>query len=232
MRVILIVGAIALAGLLPACGGGGDAPKNLLLISVDTLRPDRMGCYGYSLDTSPVMDSLAAEGVLFEDVSSVSPWTLPSHATMLTGLLPSRHGVKDHVNKLADDRATLAAVLAEEGVEVQAPETLHAPDPRALGIADPDGMDPSQQLFRGGARAEEGLDGGDEGEQRGAVDPIHHVGGDAVALEVEAGGVGGVDHAEAAHMAPGVLGLDGEEHRVRIGELVEGRLGHGNLGGF
>lgn len=124
LRVVSIAVAALLSATLAGCGGG-DRPRNLLLISVDTLRPDHLKCYGYGLDTSPVMDRLAAEGVLFEDVSSVSPWTLPSHATMLTGLLPSRHGVKDHVNKLTDDRATLASVLGEEGFQTFAVVNSH-----------------------------------------------------------------------------------------------------------
>jgi hypothetical protein len=68
---------------------------NLLLISIDTLRADRLGAYGYPLPTSPTIDArLAAEGVTFTDVYSQSPKTTPSHMTLLTSLYPSVHGVE------------------------------------------------------------------------------------------------------------------------------------------
>jgi len=68
-----------------------DGP-NLILLSIDTLRADHLGCYGYDRDTSPNLDALADDGVLFENAISSSNWTLPAHASMLTGLNPSRHG--------------------------------------------------------------------------------------------------------------------------------------------
>ncbi len=64
---------------------------NLILISIDTLRSDRLGCYGYGRDTSPNIDRLAHEGVLFRDMVASSCWTLPSHASIFSGLYPSRH---------------------------------------------------------------------------------------------------------------------------------------------
>ena len=68
---------------------------NLLLISIDTLRADHLGTYGYALPTSPTIDArLAGEGVTFTDVYSQSPKTTPSHMTMLTSLYPSVHGVE------------------------------------------------------------------------------------------------------------------------------------------
>lgn len=66
---------------------------NLILFSLDTLRADRLGSYGYKRPTSPRIDSLAARGALFRNTVSQSSWTLPSHMTMLTGLFPSSHGV-------------------------------------------------------------------------------------------------------------------------------------------
>jgi arylsulfatase A-like enzyme len=116
-----------LALALGACGGaerdgGADAarPKNLLLISLDTLRPDHLGCYGHARDTSPALDALAARGVRFADVTAAAPWTLPSHATMLTGLYPSTHGVKNHETRLADSFVTLAEELAARGLRTLA----------------------------------------------------------------------------------------------------------------
>ena len=68
---------------------------NVLLVSIDSLRADHLGCYGYERDTSPVLDALAEEGVLFEQAMSSSSWTLPAHATMFTGLPSSTHVLTD-----------------------------------------------------------------------------------------------------------------------------------------
>ena len=118
-----------------ACGKNGQEqaarPRNLLLISLDTLRPDHLGCYGSPRETSPTIDALAARGVRFADASSAAPWTLPAHATMLTGLYPSHHGVKNNDNKLAAETTTLAEVLAANGFETFAvASTLNVADPR------------------------------------------------------------------------------------------------------
>jgi arylsulfatase len=90
-------------------------PQLLLLISIDTLRPDHLGAYGYERPTSPTLDAIAAAGVVFEDVMSTSPWTLPSHASMLTGLYPSKTGVDFQGAALPEDAATLATWLSEQG---------------------------------------------------------------------------------------------------------------------
>lgn len=92
--------------LLAACGhGGAEAPPNILLISIDTLRADHLGCYGHERSTSPNLDELAREGVLFERALSSSSWTLPAHTTMLTGLATSAHGVCDDRLWTRTDRA-------------------------------------------------------------------------------------------------------------------------------
>lgn len=74
---------------------GSDSPPNVLLISLDTLRADRLGAYGYERPTSPFIDGLAAAGALFTDVSSPSSKTATSHMTMLTGMHPTVHGVRN-----------------------------------------------------------------------------------------------------------------------------------------
>ncbi len=94
---------------------------NLLLISIDTLRADRLGAYGYDLPTSPTLDRrLAAAGVTFTDVYSQSPKTTPSHMTMLTGLYPCVHGIElwwgtAPAHRLNPAVHTLAEVLREAG---------------------------------------------------------------------------------------------------------------------
>lgn len=106
----------------PGSGGGtGDStapegePRNVLLIVVDTLRADRLGCYGAERDTSPNIDALAARGVRFANTQSVSPWTMPSVATMFTGLFPTAHGVTNPTRMLPQGAYTLAEHFADQG---------------------------------------------------------------------------------------------------------------------
>jgi arylsulfatase A-like enzyme len=73
-----------------SCGMG--PPPSVVFFAVDTLRADHLGCYGYPRPTSPRLDALSRESVLFEHAISQSPWTLPAFASMLTGVVPSRHG--------------------------------------------------------------------------------------------------------------------------------------------
>jgi arylsulfatase A-like enzyme len=85
---------LLLTCLMVSCGAQ-EKRLNLMIIGVDTLRPDHLGCYGYGRDTSPNIDKLAGRSVLFENVVSQAPWTLPSFATMLTSLYPTQHGAGD-----------------------------------------------------------------------------------------------------------------------------------------
>lgn len=129
MRSRRVLGALlaGLPGLVAACSGGApaDRPRNAILISIDTLRPDRLGCYGHARPTSPTLDALAARGVCFEDVTAAAPWTLPSHATMLTGLYPSHHGVRSHETRLSEDVVTLAEEFHEDGFQTFAVVNTH-----------------------------------------------------------------------------------------------------------
>lgn len=93
---------------------------NLIIISIDTLRPDHLGCYGYHRDTSPNIDMLASEGVLFADVTSQSPWTLPSQASLFTSAYPSTHGLTREGKSLDPEFKTLAEYLKEEGYRTAA----------------------------------------------------------------------------------------------------------------
>jgi arylsulfatase A-like enzyme len=84
--------------ILTACRSGKSPESdlkdyNIILISIDTLRADHLHCYGYERDTSPNIDRIASESIVFENAVSQSAWTLPAHASMLTGLLPSEHGL-------------------------------------------------------------------------------------------------------------------------------------------
>lgn len=80
---------------LPRGARGIGAPRegspNVLIVTVDTLRSDRLGCYGYGRPTSPRIDALAARGTRFANAYSSAPWTLPSYGSLFTGLLPGEH---------------------------------------------------------------------------------------------------------------------------------------------
>jgi len=96
-------------------------PLNLLLITIDTTRQSRLSCYGYASETTPHLDALAADGVLFEDAVTPAPITLLSHASIMTGLFPYQHGVRNNGAYVLDDRfTTLAEILKERGYETAA----------------------------------------------------------------------------------------------------------------
>jgi arylsulfatase A-like enzyme len=93
----------------------------VLLVSLDTVRQDRLGCYGDDEARTPVIDRLAARGVRFADAVATTPLTLPSHATIMTGLYPPRSGVLDNgLYRLADEHETLAERLADHGYDTAA----------------------------------------------------------------------------------------------------------------
>jgi arylsulfatase A-like enzyme/Tfp pilus assembly protein PilF len=95
--------------------------KNLLLITLDTVRADRLRCYGYKDISTPNMDFLAANGVLFENAISPAPLTLPAHTTVLTGLYPTVHGIRDNTTYMLSDKAiTLAEILSDNGYKTAA----------------------------------------------------------------------------------------------------------------
>ena len=96
------------------CAPSSNRAQNVILISIDTCRADRLSSYGYPRDTTPNIDQLAREGVLFTSAVSPIPLTLPAHCSMLTGTIPPRHGV--HANsfhKLGEQNLTLAEMLKQ-----------------------------------------------------------------------------------------------------------------------
>jgi arylsulfatase A-like enzyme/predicted Zn-dependent protease len=97
-------------------GFGSGRPTNLLLISIDTLRADHLGCYGYAAAQTPRLDALAARGLRFEQAATVAPLTLPAHSSLMTGTFLARHGVRDNGGfYLADEQTTLAETLRQKG---------------------------------------------------------------------------------------------------------------------
>jgi choline-sulfatase len=100
---------------------GAAAGYNLLLITLDTTRADRLGCYGYAKARTPVLDSLAARGLRFTDAITTTPLTLPSHATIFTGLYPPNHGVRTNSeDQLSPTPVTLAEQLRDTGYDTAA----------------------------------------------------------------------------------------------------------------
>ncbi len=127
LAAALLVLGIAAFG---AAGCRDARPRNLLLISLDTLRADHLGCYGYGRPTSPFLDSLAAEGVVFDRAFSAAPWTLPSHTSLFTGLYPSQHGVKDEGFSVPKEIVTFPQSLGARGFATAAVVSAHFLDPR------------------------------------------------------------------------------------------------------
>ena len=94
---------------------------NLLLVTIDTLRADRLGCYGYSRVATPNLDRLASSGVLFEGAVTQAPLTAPSHASMMTGVNPPVHKVRDTGGfVLPSSQTTLATILQGQGWDTAA----------------------------------------------------------------------------------------------------------------
>ena len=111
--------ACALALLLAACPQSAPPPArlNLLIVSIDTLRADHLGCYGYARKTSPRIDELARRSVVFEQAESSSSWTLPSITSLMTGLTVSGHNCDHLGSRLSPDYATLAEYLRDAGYD-------------------------------------------------------------------------------------------------------------------
>ncbi len=103
--------------VLLAPGPRGKDERSLVLVSIDTLRADHLGSYGYARDTTPFVDALAAEGVLFEHYVAAASSTRPSHMTMFTSLQPSVHGATENtgVRTLPVSATTLAELLRGAG---------------------------------------------------------------------------------------------------------------------
>jgi len=106
---------------LQACGSRPRPAQGVILLTLDTTRPEALGCYGGSPLVTPHLDRLARSSVLYESAHSVGPLTLPSHASMLTGLFPPRHRVHDNgIATLPASANTLAELARASGVQTAA----------------------------------------------------------------------------------------------------------------
>jgi arylsulfatase A-like enzyme/Tfp pilus assembly protein PilF len=120
-RFALFLFAVVLA---VRAGGQTSTPQSsspdVFLITIDTLRADHVGCYGYKQVETPALDALAADGFRFTEAFTHSPITNTSHATILTGLLPSVHGVTDFGVPLLPQHVTAAELLKAHGYQTAA----------------------------------------------------------------------------------------------------------------
>jgi choline-sulfatase len=123
MRILASLGCVVAFLALGAChrsGKDGEAAPlrgiNVVLVTIDTLRPDRLGCYGYTKVATPNLDKLAQSGTLFENAVTHTPLTAPSHASIFTGTYPTVHKVRDTGGfVLQGPHATLAEILQRHG---------------------------------------------------------------------------------------------------------------------
>jgi len=113
--------AIALGVLVLAAGCGQEERRSALLVTLDTTRADALSCYGNREPTTPVLDSLAKDGVAFDAAHTVMALTLPAHTSMLTGLAPLRHGLRDNgVGALPESAQTIAVRAHAAGLDTAA----------------------------------------------------------------------------------------------------------------
>ena len=130
-RLITAVGVVCLIfSGLTGCGGstaekesvlcGRYRGYNLVILVLDTLRADHLGCYGYFRNTSPWIDKLSEQAIMYENAFASIPITLPSHASILTGLYPQNSGLLYNFGQLPERISTLATILKEEGYQTAA----------------------------------------------------------------------------------------------------------------
>jgi arylsulfatase A-like enzyme len=110
-------GVAALAALAIGCQWNEvpTVPPNILVISIDTLRADHLGAYGYGPNTSPVIDQLASRSTVFEEAYAPTSWTLPSHVGMLTGVHPADAGIVSDSSRIPEEITTIAEPLRLRG---------------------------------------------------------------------------------------------------------------------
>src|SRR5579863_2876022 len=119
MRRISI--AWVLAAAIVAAGATSARRTNLVLVTIDTLRADRLGCYGNSRVKTPNLDAIAKRGLLFENAVTPTPLTAPAHASIFTGLYPPAHKVRDTGGFVLDlSHPVLAQVLQDQGWDTAA----------------------------------------------------------------------------------------------------------------
>jgi len=130
------VPALGVLLALAACAGEPEGPPNVLLISIDTLRPDYLGSGGYDRDTSPFLDALFAKGTRFERAVTPIARTTPALASLLTGAYPHHTGVRTLTDALSDEVRPLAEILRDAGYQT-------------VAVVSNDVLTPARKLARG-----------------------------------------------------------------------------------
>ncbi|HEX3071755.1 MAG TPA: sulfatase-like hydrolase/transferase, partial [Thermoanaerobaculia bacterium] len=116
MRAVLLLSLALIAGTSCERNPKVDERPPVIIISIDTLRSDHLPAYGYRGVETPAIDAFAREAMVFDRAFSHCPLTLPSHATILTGLLPADTGVRDNMGfRLDASKTTLAEILKRNG---------------------------------------------------------------------------------------------------------------------
>ena len=111
-----VMGCVPATPSVPPLASRGLSGSNVLLVTIDTLRRDRLGAYGNTTGLTPALDGLAAAGLRYTHAFSHAPMTLPAHASILTGRIPIRHGIRNNGSyRLGEDVPTLATVLRGAG---------------------------------------------------------------------------------------------------------------------
>jgi choline-sulfatase len=154
-------------GLLLALGVAAP-PPDVLLVTIDTLRADRVGAYGYAAAQTPALDRLAREGVLVEEAVVQVPQTRPSHASIFTGRYPFEHGIRDNTSTpLPVKIPTLATLLSRAGYETAA-------FIGAYPVARPSGLDQGFATFDDPFGGSEAATAGDARSERRASEVVDH----------------------------------------------------------
>ena len=136
----VLAAALLVAFLLVPRKATSSAPRSIVLVTIDTLRADHLGSYGYPRPTSPFLDRLAREGVVFEKAQSSAAQTSAAHASIFTGLYPSQHGVRSNGQGFGDGASyePLAEALEKAGYQTAAVSAVGflAPMLRGFGAVD------------------------------------------------------------------------------------------------
>lgn len=115
-RLLFFILIAAVAAFVAGCQRAQTAQgPNIILITIDTLRADRLGAYGNAAGLTPAIDELARDGVVFERATTVMGTTWPAHTSMLTGLYPRRHGVRKNGHALSEQTTSVAELLSRAG---------------------------------------------------------------------------------------------------------------------
>ncbi|MCK5185837.1 MAG: sulfatase, partial [Deltaproteobacteria bacterium] len=101
-------------------GERGAITKNVIVVLVDCLRADHLGCYGYTRKTSPFLDHIARSGITFENCIAPSSWTIPSVVSLFTGVYPQQHGMSSLGTVIPEDLSMLQEIMEKNGVETAA----------------------------------------------------------------------------------------------------------------